>query len=791
MANNFLRIFNRRKLGKLENLSTAILLIIFASTFCACKSELTSANYWKGAEKETAWVEKHYKTDTSDDFEKQSQDAYIPAFSKKKNTRFKVGVVISGDYWEFFENFKGLVEGLTDIGWANRLSVPETFSHCDELVSWMNNKKYSDYVEFPPEYFINLQWGENTKELEQKFFANKVPAVDVVIVYGGMAAKAFYEQDDYPIPVMADAITDCFEAGVTKTLTDSGKSFFTNKIDPSIYEKQIRLFHQIVGFKKLGIIYGDDEYGYLYGAVKDVEKVAKECFFEIVRNTNVKEYMDDDTPDLYLAALKDLVTKVDAVYLGASTAITEYHIMPKVVQILNDAKIPSFSLEGTVRVKEGVLFSLSTISSMKRSGIWMANKLTQLFAGENPQKQSQIFENSPAIAINLDTAKKIGYSVPLSLMVNSDELYIDSYGTLAGDKLEESLVAKQALLPCKRSDNKKFRIAVVQSGEYWEFTEHFKGIIQGLKTNGWINLTFDASKAKNMSEIYALFEKSEYSNYIDFAKDCFIDLNWTQKSNSVKEMLKNDVDLVIAFGGVAGNVFAKNITSDVPVLLEAITDPIGSGIIHSVYDSGKDNITCRVDQTQFQRQIQLFRDFVPFKKLGIVYGDDEYGRLYSAVNDIELMALKNGFEIIKNTNVKEYTSSDTVSLYLTALKDVCSKADAVFIGASTAVTEYDSVDKIVQILKDAKIPSFALEGDIRVKEGILLGVSSVETEKIGLYNAGKIAAILYGEIPRLLSQEFTGVPMIAINLDMAEDIGFDIPLSTLGTIDQIYGERLQ
>ena len=39
-----------------------------------------------------------------------------------------------------------------------------------------------------------------------------------------------------------------------------------------------------------------------------------------MRNTNVKEYVDDDTADLYLAALRQIVTECDAVYIGASTA---------------------------------------------------------------------------------------------------------------------------------------------------------------------------------------------------------------------------------------------------------------------------------------------------------------------------------------------------------------------------------------------------------------------------------------------------------------------------------------
>lgn len=762
--------------------------------YSSCSLGLSSSNYWKGSEKETKWVEKQYKTQKSvANTNVSDSDAPVDAFLKNGKEKFRIGVVISGDYWEFFDNMKGLVEGFSEINWANKITVPDSLSHCDEIITWLKNKKYSDYVEFVPEYFVNLEWGDNLDELKEKYF-EKTPDVDIIFAYGGKAANCFYELDSYSIPVLSDAITDCKEAGVTISLEDSGKDFFTNKIDPEMYQQQIRLFHDFVQFKKLGIIYGDNPDGILYGAVNDVETVAKERGFEIVRNTNVKEYCDDDTVELYLNALKDIVTKCDAVYIGASTAVTEYDIMPQIVEIINKAKKPSFSLEGTVRVKDGVLFSLSS-SGMTRSGIWMATKASHILNGAKPRSLSQHFESTFSVAINLETAKEIKFQLPLDLLVNSDEFYVateNGYAKYSADKVEYN--NKQTLIPIKCNDGKKFRIAVIESGDYWEFTEHFKGILNGLKTNRWIKQTVDFSKADSMSDIYKILKTQDYSDYIEFVPDLFINLDWGNASYKADPFFSNnkpDVDLIIGFGGVAGKLFSKLDRYPIPVLLEGITDPVGSGVINSASDSGKNFMTCRVDRTQYQRQIQLFKDFTDFQKLGIVYGDDEYGRLYGAVGDVELMSLKMGFEIVSNTNVKETMSPNTVDLYLAALKDVCSKADAVYIGASTAVTEYDIMPQIVKIIQDAGIPSFALEGDIRVQKGILLGVSSLETEKIGIYNAEKIAAILYGEVPRLLEQEFVGVPSIALNLDMAEKIGLDLPLSTLASIDQLYGEKLK
>ena len=781
----------------LRHLCIISFALFFLFSVCSCSAGLSSSNYWKGVEKETEWVERKYKPSKLISVEKLSESQSdlsqrpVAAFLKDDSKKFRIGVVISGDYWEFFENLKGLVEGFSSIDWANRVSVPSSFSHCEELISWLSGKKYSDYIEFVPDYFVNIDWGDNTDELIEKYFTYR-PDVDVIIAYGGKAAKTFYDMKSYPIPVFSDAITDCIEAGVTLSNDDSGKDFFSNKIDPEIFKQQVRLFHDMVGFKTLGIIYGNNADGILYGAVNDVEAVARERSFEIIRDTNVKEYMDNDTPELYLAALRRIATKADAVYIGASTAVTEYDIMPEIVSILNQAQKPSFSLEGTIRVKDGILFSLSS-SGLTRSGIWMATKISHAFAGAVPRSLSQHFENMYSVAVNLDTAKKIGFKMPLDLLVNSDEFYVDVDGTIVqyGTDIQPHST-RQALTPKKRSDSKKYRIAVVESGDgdYWEFTEHLKGIIEGLKTNRWIKQGLDLSRAHSTNDIYELLASTDYSDYIEFVPEYLVKLDWGSHSERFKSFFANgkpDVDLIIGLGGVAGKLLSTENRYDIPVLLDGITDPVGSGIVYSVSDSGKNYLTCRVDRTQYQRQIQLFKEFTGFKKLGIVYGDDEYGRLYSAVGDVELMSLKLAFDIVKNTNVKESVAKDTVDLYLNALRDVCSRCDAVYIGASTAVTEYDIMPQIVQIIQEAGIPSFALEGDIRVKSGILMGVSSLESEKIGLYNADKIASIFYGTTPRLLTQEFEGVPSIALNIDMADKIGMDISLSTLASVDQIYG----
>ncbi len=798
--------------------------------FSCSRSDLRSDNYWNGSEKESAWVSLSVgagsshrgfvndgalfgaasrvgKASSLDDTRPAERDSEaIPEPRKGSSGKFRIAVVVSGEYWEFFENLKGLVQGFANIGWAEPVAIPASVVTSEQLVRWLSTQKYSEWIEFVPELYCNLAWGDNEEQAEA-LFGKRKPAADVIVAYGGMASKFFYRYDSYPVPVVADAVTDPFGAGITKNAEDSGKDFFSCKIDAEQFKQQVRLFHEIAGFKKLGIVYGDDEYGQIYGAVRDVESVASELGFEIVRNTRVKEEMAEDTVPLYLEALADVAARSDAVYIGASTAVTEYDILDDIVAILDAAKVPSFALEGSIRVKDGVMLSLASSGTI-RSGIYTATKISQIFTGRKPRELSQKFESVPSVAVNLATAAKIGFEVPADVIVNSDEVYLTRDGSPAvqsrriagGDASLTDFAAaasqEGALIePQKRADGKPWQVGVVISGSYWEFDRHFLGMLEGFAELGWVNPETLARISKPVSGVEPSVESvlarigADFSEYIEFPEKYRINLQWGDKLSAGAPLFgkaEPDLDLILVFGGVAGKLFAQRKDYPVPVLMEGITDPVGSGIIYSIEDSGKDYATCRVDPGQYQRQVQLFHDFIGFRRLGIIYGDDEYGRLYGAVHDVELVARKRGFAIVRKTAVRERVSRETVPMYLAALRDICDEVDAVYLGASTALTEYNIARDVAEILREAKIPSFALEGEIRVKEGIMLGVSSLESEKFGLYNAKKAVAIFGGASPRVLPQIMEGVPSIALNMKTARLIDRDIPLSVLSSVDKIF-----
>jgi ABC-type uncharacterized transport system substrate-binding protein len=82
---------------------------------------------------------------------------------------------------------------------------------------------------------------------------------------------------------MVLSASDAVASGIIKSAEDSGYNHVHACVDPFRYDRQVRVFHDIVGFKKLGIAYEDSVEGKSYAAVEIIEKVAAERDFKIVK----------------------------------------------------------------------------------------------------------------------------------------------------------------------------------------------------------------------------------------------------------------------------------------------------------------------------------------------------------------------------------------------------------------------------------------------------------------------------------------------------------------------------
>ncbi len=118
----------------------------------------------------------------------------------------------------------------------------------------------------------------------------------------------------------------------------------------------------------------------------------------------------------------ELVNKVDAIYITVQGGVNSTTI-PKLVQLAQEKKIPTFSQLGSSEVKQGVLLSMSRKGGFQSAGRYFAALFAQIFNGAKPRELSQVFEEKQNFAINLKTAENIGFYLYADIIAAADEIY--------------------------------------------------------------------------------------------------------------------------------------------------------------------------------------------------------------------------------------------------------------------------------------------------------------------------------------------------------------------------------
>ncbi len=340
--------------------------------------------------------------------------------------KWRIGFYEGGPYIDYQTTLIATLKGLMSLGWIKTAEIPpQQGEQTKELWNWLSTKTTSKYIEFAKDAHYSANWD---KKLRKKMTAevinrlNQKKGIDLIIASGTWAGQDI-AKDKHSIPTIVVSTSDPLKAGIIKSIEDSGFDHVHARVDPYRFERQIRVFHDIMRFKKLGMAYENTPEGKIYAAFDKVEKVAKERGFEIVSC-----YTKGDIPDLKLAeeTVKKCFhelgkKKVDTIYVTTQNGINENSIA-ELVNIVNSYKIPTFSLAGSKEVKHGFLMSMAK-GSFGPVGGFYAEVIAKIFNGAKPQQLEQIFESPPQLAINLKTAKSIGYDPSMDVLGLVDETY--------------------------------------------------------------------------------------------------------------------------------------------------------------------------------------------------------------------------------------------------------------------------------------------------------------------------------------------------------------------------------
>ena len=307
-----------------------------------------------------------------------------------------------------------------------------------------------------------------------------------------------------------------------------------------------------------------------------------------------------------------------------------------------------------------------------------------------------------------------------------------------------ALIALCALLSvsCKAKtavSDKVYKIGVVQLVEHVALDASYKGFVDGLKEAGY-------EDGKNI--------KIDYQNAQGEQANC----------QTIAQKLVNDQDdLILAIATPAAQAVA-NLTTTIPVLVTAVTDPESAKLVKSNAMPGT-NVTGTSDLTPVAAQMDLLKQIVPnAKTVGFIYCSSEQNSKFQ-IDLAKAACDKIGLKYIDAT----VSNSNEIQQVVQSL---VGKVDAAYAPTDNMIAA--GIPTVAGVLNPAKIP-FICGEDGMVKSG------GLATYGVNYYELGKQTAKMAVEIlkdgkkPADMPIQYLATCDFSYNDATAKAIGITIP----------------
>lgn len=224
---------------------------------------------------------------------------------------------------------------------------------------------------------------------------------------------------------------------------------------------------------------------------------------------------------------------------------------------------------------------------------------------------------------------------------------------------------------------------------------------------------------------------------------------------------KNDLILAIA---TPAALSVANATSEIPIVITAVTDPADAKLVESNELPGT-NVTGTSDLTPVKEQMDLLVKLVPdAKKVGFLYASSEANSVFQiemarkAANDLGL-------------ETEDFTISNTNELQ-SVVSSMIGKVDAVYIPTDNLLA--NAMTTVSTIATENKLP--VIVGERGMVENGGLASYSIDYYKLGQMTAEQAVLILEGkEKPQEMPIRYQTEFVLEKNEETAEAIGITFP----------------
>ena len=250
--------------------------------------------------------------------------------------------------------------------------------------------------------------------------------IDLVLVFGTSAGKMVKDMN-LPIPMVNFSATDPVASGIIESSAGgSGRDNVWAQVEPSMPLRQLKYYHSIKPFDRLGIVvYGDET----VSGVPDIEQASREVGFELVKYNlqEVNRETEEESEEYYKTVeqkFRELCTEdIDAFFLTVGL-INDLERLPECLSVFYEKKIPVYVMDDTNTVKNGALLIISTYD-FENVGYFIADAMAQILNGAVAGDLPCVYTSSPYICLNYDVAKQISYPLDIKFLMACDEIYTD------------------------------------------------------------------------------------------------------------------------------------------------------------------------------------------------------------------------------------------------------------------------------------------------------------------------------------------------------------------------------
>lgn len=346
---------------------------------------------------------------------------------------FRIAVYEGGTTERHNRYMRAVVESLLDIEW---ITIPSEVVANEILGKQISLSRLWDILSFeqgpllrfPRDAFYQSECGDSESLDRLLSRLERRNDIDLIIAFGD-GVETLISENPQSTPVLAVGVSEHAAGKIFAAESDGADASAPQlnnyiHIDSDAPERSIRLFHNLVGFTRLGVLHGkvsSDEH-----AVEDLRLRAMSeaigidmthCFLSPTVNCR------DENAE-FVKCCESLAPNVDAIYIKPQRGFNDVTV-PELVSICKQNKVATFCSANEAFVKAGLLMSTIGHGMYRRAGWMVTQQLVKILNARPAEALSRDVNDNVDLAINIRTANQIGVYLPAHVIAAADEIYDD------------------------------------------------------------------------------------------------------------------------------------------------------------------------------------------------------------------------------------------------------------------------------------------------------------------------------------------------------------------------------